>query len=177
MSHLSRPMTTEDDAGGHEPPSMPWDRRPSILEFVRSHISTDQPGMMEGGYTLPDEERIRAGSIIRWSAGAMDGVTTHHTIGSENDEAVSKTVELVLAYCRQPTAMNSAAVYQHIIGEQVVSIMWSNDLLKLRTQRSRIGCFGKDFGTRCSTNILPQYVRGREVCWSLSAKTMWIEIC
>ena len=37
---------------------MPWDQRPSILEFVRSHIASDRPGMTEGDYTLPDEERV-----------------------------------------------------------------------------------------------------------------------
>ena len=40
----------------------------------------------------------------------MDGVATHHMGTSPNDETVRKTVELVLAYSRQPTAMNQAAV-------------------------------------------------------------------
>jgi len=122
MSFLSRLFGSKDD-DGHEPPSMPWDQRPSILEFVRSHIGTDKPGMTEGGYTLPDEERIGQGSRIRWAAGAMDGVTTHHMGTGENDETVRRTVELVLAYSRQPTARNKAAVYQQVIAEHVVSII------------------------------------------------------
>ena len=79
--------------------------------------------MTEDGYTLPDEERVNAGSKIRWAAGAMDGVTTHHMGTGENEETVRKTVELVLAYSRQPTATNKAAVYQHVIAEHVVSII------------------------------------------------------
>lgn len=102
---------------------MPWDRHPSILEFVRSRIAADGPGMAEGGDTLPDEDRIVQGSKLRWAAGAMDGVATHHMGTGEDEEAVRRTVELVAAYSRQPTAANKAAVYRHILAEQVVSII------------------------------------------------------
>lgn len=123
MSFLSRLFGNKDDDSGHEPPSMPWDRRPSIFEPVRSHIAADKPGMSEDGYTLPDEEPIGQGSKIRWAAGAMDGVTTHHMGRGQNEETVRRTVELVLAYSRQPTAMNKAAAYQHVIAEHVASII------------------------------------------------------
>ncbi len=102
---------------------MPWDRRPSIVEFVRSHIDADRPGMSEGGYTLPDEERVNAGSKIRWGMGSMDGVITHHFGTGENEETVRRTVALILAYSRQPTVANKVAVYQHAIAEHVVSII------------------------------------------------------
>jgi hypothetical protein len=123
MNFLSRLFGGKSDESGHGPPSMPWDRRPSILEFIRSYIATDKPGMTDDGYTLPDEERIAQGSKIRWAAGAMDGVATHHMETAENEETVRKTVELVLAYSRQPTATNKAAIYQHVIAEYVVSII------------------------------------------------------
>src|SRR5207249_2497841 len=58
-----------------------------------------------------------------WAAGAMDGVITHHFGTGENEATVCKTVELVLAYSRQPTANNKGAVYQHVIAEHVVSII------------------------------------------------------
>src|ERR1700722_2559019 len=98
MAFLSRLFGGKD---ADEPPSMPWDRHPSILEFIRSHAAADKPGLSEHGYTLPDEERISHGSKIRWAAGAMDGVMTHHMGKGENDEVVRKTVELVLTYSRQ----------------------------------------------------------------------------
>jgi hypothetical protein len=123
MKFLSRLFGGKGDEGSHEPPTMPWDRGPSILEFVRSRIAAGKPGMAEDGYTLPDEERIGQGSKIRWAAGAMDGVTTHHMGTGENEETVRRTVELVLAYSRQPTATNKAAVYQHVIAAHVVSII------------------------------------------------------
>lgn len=123
MSFLRRLFGSEDDDGGHELPSMPWDRRPSILEFVRSHIATNKPGMPEAGYTVPDEDRISQGSKCRWAPGAMDGVTTHHMGTGENEEAVRRTVELILAYSQQPTATNKAGVYQHLIAEHIVSLI------------------------------------------------------
>ncbi len=102
---------------------MPWDQHPSILEFVRSQIFPDKPRLTENAYTLPDEERIAQGSKIRWAPGAMDGVTTHHMGTGENQKTIHKTVELVLAYSRQPTAKNKAAIYQYIIAEHIVSII------------------------------------------------------
>ena len=55
--------------------------------------------------------------------GSLDGVMTHHMGPGENEEVVRKTVELVLAYSRQPTATNKAAVYQHVIAAHIVSII------------------------------------------------------
>jgi hypothetical protein len=123
MKFLRRLFGGNADNEGDEPLSMPWDRRSSILEFVRSHIAVDKPGMTEDGYTLPDEDRISEGSKIRFAAGAWDGVLTHHMGANENKETVRKMVKLVLAYSRQPTAKNKAAVYQHVITELVVSII------------------------------------------------------
>jgi hypothetical protein len=78
MSFFGRLFGKKDDDTASAPPSMPWDQRPSILEFVRTHIAIGKPGVTEDGYTLPDEERVCQGSKIRWAPGVMDGVTTHH---------------------------------------------------------------------------------------------------
>lgn len=51
----------------------PWGDRPSILRFLESARPGDQGEPPE----LPDNERISARGI-RWAAGAMDGVGTHH---------------------------------------------------------------------------------------------------
>lgn len=123
MSFLRRLFGGKADDGGDEPPTMPWDRGPSILEFVRSHVAEGKPGMSDDGYTLPDEARLNHGSKLRRATGAWDGVTTHHMGAGQDEEAVRKTVELVLAYSRQPTAANKAAVYRHVIAAHVVSII------------------------------------------------------
>jgi hypothetical protein len=64
---------------------MPWDQRPSIYDHIRSHTNPEQPGLTEGGETLPDEARVNEGSQIRWAAGAMDGVMGHH-IGTRRQQ-------------------------------------------------------------------------------------------
>ena len=123
MNFFRRLFGGKDDESLPEPPSMPWDRRPSILELVRSHIVQGRLGLAHEGYTLPDEERVSQGSKLRWAPGALDGVMTHHMGKGENEESVHRTVAMVLAYSQQPTAANKAAVYQHIIDEQIVAII------------------------------------------------------
>jgi hypothetical protein len=49
---------------------------------------------------------------------------------------VRKTVELVLAYSRQPTAMKKSAVYQHVIAGHVVSII--DPIIEARVNKSGI---------------------------------------
>lgn len=140
MSFFGRLFGKKHNDIAPTPPSMPWDRHPSILEFLRTHITEGTPGMIENGYTLPDEERVGQGSRLRFAPGAFDGMVTHHLMStdendedsgttdneedtgrSENDEVVHKTVELVVAYSSQPTAKNKAAIYQHVIAAPVVS--------------------------------------------------------
>lgn len=122
--------------GDEEPTSMPWDQRPSILEHISSHVDPIKSGLTEGGEKLPDDERINAGSKVRWAAGAMDGVATHHMGGGEIGEQVGKTVELVLEYCRQPTATNKASLYNNIIEENTVSII--DDVIEAITSEEAI---------------------------------------
>ncbi|MEM8667210.1 MAG: hypothetical protein AAGG48_06820 [Planctomycetota bacterium] len=116
--------------------SMPWDERPSIYEHVRLHVDSSQSGLTEGGETLPDDERVNAESQIRWAAGAMDGVATHHMGGGDVDDQVRKTVGLVLTYCGQPTAANKAALYNDIIEENTVSII--DHVIEAITSEERI---------------------------------------
>jgi hypothetical protein len=126
--------TEKDD--GDQPTSMPWDQRPSIYDHVRTHVDSSTSGLTEDGETLPDDERLNSGSQIRWAAGAMDGVATHHMGGGEVDEQVRKTIKLVLAYCAQPTATNKAALYNDIIEENTVSII--DHVIEAITSEERI---------------------------------------
>jgi hypothetical protein len=123
MSFLSRIFGSEGGKKPDEIPAMPWDQHPSIFEFVSSHIAEDKPGMTQEGEALPDEEPVRKGSHFRWAAGARDGVTTHHESKSENEEKARKIVELVATYAAQPTATNKAAVYSHIVDQQIVTMI------------------------------------------------------
>ena len=51
-------------------------RKPSIYDHLRRHVPPQGPGLLEGGEKLPDEDELEG--RVRWVAGAMDGVGTHH---------------------------------------------------------------------------------------------------
>ena len=124
MGIFDRFFGKKDGGSKSESPQvMPWDRHPSILEFIRDHTSTDKPGMTEAGYTLPDEEAVAKDSKIRWAPGAMDGVMTHHMGTGGNEESAGRAVELISTYCSQPTAANKLAVYQHLLTTTIVSVI------------------------------------------------------
>jgi hypothetical protein len=109
------------DRGGQ--PSMPWDEGPSILDFILSHISPDEPGLTAGGYDIPDRNRVDAKLKIPFAPGARDGIVTQHMRPRSDDPAAGKAVELILSYCRDSTPENKAAIYRHLIDQSVVSII------------------------------------------------------
>ena len=121
MMNSPNEKDSPDFAG--QPAAMPWDERPSIYEHVRAHVDVDKPGLREGGYALPDERRQRSQSQIKFAPGAMDGIGIFHMGASDDVAVVQQTLALALAYCRQPTALNKAALYQQIIEHSVVSII------------------------------------------------------
>ncbi len=106
-----------------EPPAMPWDQRPSIYDHIRSHVPADGPGLTEGGETLPDEERVNAGSKIRWAAGAMDGVLSHHMGQSDSEADVKLAVNVIRAYCTNPVYSLKAALYQQLLDGKILPLV------------------------------------------------------
>jgi hypothetical protein len=100
----------------------PWDRRPSIYDHIKAHIRANEKGLAEAGQTLPDEEQIGANSTIRWAAGAMDGVATHH-MGSKDTDPAKQLLKLVRAYSTSPTVRNKATVYEFLVENNVVSLI------------------------------------------------------
>ncbi len=136
MSFFGRLLGRKDDGNVDEPAAMPWDQSPSMLTFIRSHIVADQSGLTQAGRILPDEERVTAGSKIRWAPGAHDGVGIYHMERGDNNDSINKTMELVLDFCRQPTAKNKAAVYRHIVAESVAPII--DSVIEKLVQEKRI---------------------------------------
>ncbi len=111
-------MTISDD-----PPSMPWDQRPSIYDHVCSHVATDQPGLTEGGETLPDEKRLTEDSRLRWAAGALDGVTSRHMGQGGDEELVNKTFDLIREYSDSPIASIKKDLYEHVTEGNTLSLI------------------------------------------------------
>jgi len=109
------------DKGAEEPiPALPWERKPSIYEHVETHVQAGK--LVDDGQDLPDEEQTFAGSQIRWAAGAMDGVATHHMGGSDGDGATA-LLNVVGDYCKAPSVENKLKVYERIMQTRTVGVI------------------------------------------------------
>ena len=104
-------------------PGLPWDQHPSIYEQLRSHPPTSKNGLAEDVGDLPDEERVNAGSQIRWAAGARDGVAVYHMgTGQSRDQAVA-LLDLVRAYGHTPTVANKLQVHEFVVQNGAISLI------------------------------------------------------
>lgn len=95
-------------------PLLPWERKPSIYEFIVAYA--------EDGQKLPDDGRTFSGSQIRFAAGAADGIATHHM---EGNDAVGATalLNLVVEYCQAPNVQNKRKVYEQVTQSNAISVI------------------------------------------------------
>ncbi len=100
----------------------PWDRHPSAYEHIKHNIRENQTGIAKEGETLPDEERIAANSKVKWAAGAMDGVSTHH-FGGQDPSHASELLKLVRGYSTSPKVDNKARVYEFLVANSIVPLI------------------------------------------------------
>src|SRR5687767_7155339 len=116
---------TKSTGGGsagdsHAPPiePMPWDRRPSIYELIRDNLDPQTGRLRNVNLDLPDEPPPNQ---VRFMAGAMDGIATHHMGRGETGEADARELaSLVQQYCGSPTAAAKCAVYDFIAVHEVL---------------------------------------------------------
>jgi hypothetical protein len=111
-----------DKTAASETDEMPWDRHPSIYEFIQAHIKPGKLGLTEGSDSLPDEEKMETGKI-RWAAGAMDGVLGHHVGGKDGDDGSKEILNLIRAYCGSPTVTNKKAIYDFLMSNSVLGFV------------------------------------------------------
>lgn len=125
MGMFDRLFGSRKDEGEpiEEPQEFPWDRSPSIYEHIQSHVRSGKPGLAEGFETLPDDERLASKSDIRWAAGAMDGVLTHHVGGRPDEDKVKALLNLLRTYWSTPTVKNKALVYDFVVENGIVSVI------------------------------------------------------
>ncbi len=101
----------------------PWDpSRRAIYDHVQAHLREDGPGLREGGETLPDEPPADD-SQVRWAAGALDGVGTHHggwAGGSEQIPQLMKALQDVLKRLDPGTLQ---AFYDLLVQEGAISLV------------------------------------------------------
>lgn len=61
MRLFGQPFGGADQDDGDQPPTMPWDQKPSIDDHARSRLDSNEI-LTDDGTTLPDDERTDEGA-------------------------------------------------------------------------------------------------------------------
>ncbi len=88
----------------------PWKEHESIYQFVKRNFNEE--GKLGNSFLeLPDEPKQKEGDI-KWAAGAMDGILSHH-IGGETKklEQIENIVSLFIKRINQPNKRNKINLY------------------------------------------------------------------
>jgi hypothetical protein len=113
-----------------------WSGRPSIYAHVQAHLGPGDAGLDAAGQTLPDEPEATAGAL-RWAAGAIDGVMSHH-MGGEKEvaERVSKLAQAVYRAAHDPDGESELASLYVLMKEgQALGVVDALDE-KIQTERA-----------------------------------------
>ena len=89
-------------------------KRQSLYEFVQAH---------GGAVDLPEQSK-RDENKIGWTAGAMDGVTSHHLFDPEDGEQQQRITEVVRAlevFLKRATEENLSNLYAIVQKEPLIS--------------------------------------------------------
>lgn len=99
----------------------PWGSRPSIYQHIVSHIEPGEPGLGEEGEKLPDEDLVRRGSGVGWSAGALDGVFGHHAGGADTMEVAQKIHTHLRALNDRSTDNRARTLYNYLTEHSAIA--------------------------------------------------------
>lgn len=101
----------------------PWDRsRVTIFQHIASHLREDGLGLQDGGETLPDELPTDD-TQIRWAAGALDGVGTHHGGWAGGSEKSDQILKALLAALKRADMPRLDRLYTLLKEEGAISIV------------------------------------------------------
>src|SRR5687767_15524475 len=79
----------------------PWGDRPSVYRHIVAHIRPGEPGLGEGGETLPDDAVVRGGAGFGWAPGALDGALGRHFGGGGAADAPREILDALRAITRK----------------------------------------------------------------------------
>ena len=118
-----------DDDPGQQSNPLPWETHPSIYEHLRAHTDGGREELSKEAEGLPDEGRWDPGPMLRWCAGAMDGVTSHHMSAADSRQEATALLNLIRTYCTTPTYGNKLTIHEHLMQQSVLPLI--DPLLKL----------------------------------------------
>ena len=92
-------------------PELPWKGLPAIYPHIKKRLLPDGK-LSEAGQTLPDDERRYKPGDIRWVAGGMDGVLSHHGGGDGDKNTAKKIASLTNDIARKESLQKKVGLYQ-----------------------------------------------------------------
>ena len=102
---------------GVEPP---WRGGPSIHDHIRAHIAPGRPGLTEGGEELPDEKEDGG---LRWVAGGMDGVSSHHMAGGGDARRAKRLHRALRDVLREPAPAALRRLYELLLDGSAIGLV------------------------------------------------------
>lgn len=91
----------------------PIHQDPSLLTFVRAQLTDGSAENGEFAPVLPDEPDRDPGKLS-WSAGALDGVTSHHTGLSTDRPGIGALAKRMVTVANDPDAASLRSLYDRI---------------------------------------------------------------
>jgi hypothetical protein len=87
----------------------PWGDRPSIHRHLVARLEGAETSLSRSNVSLPDEEKVvqQSGGGLRWVAGALDGVVSHH-IGNGDPQVIAGLILKALAALTQKDTSDRA---------------------------------------------------------------------
>lgn len=100
----------------------PWYGLPPIYEHIEKHI--DLTGMILGeGQKLPDEERRFSDGGVRWAAGAMGGVFSHHGGAVDGKKIAKKIASLTKDIAKSGALAKKLALYNILKDDELIDFI------------------------------------------------------
>jgi hypothetical protein len=98
----------------------PWGDRPSVYRHIVAHIRPGEPGLSEGGETLPDDRFVRGDVGFGWAPGALDGALGRHFGGGNAADAPQEILDALRALLDKATDERAAELYSLLVGRSAL---------------------------------------------------------
>ena len=107
----------------------PWKSRPSIYEFIKTHIGQD--GCLDAaGDDLPDENLIRGENKVIWASGALDNLIGFPAERSEDDAILIDFLSDIALYSRKEDKIK---FFELLLNTDIISII--DNLIDLAVEK------------------------------------------
>jgi signal transduction histidine kinase len=98
---------------------LPWNQGESLYQWIKQRTDEQTGCLREGIGDLPDEPEDKDG--VRFAAGAMDGIMSHHSRHQSNPKTINQFVQLIKKVARQKHDKALIDLYHLCVKEDIQS--------------------------------------------------------